>query len=57
MMMEQLVEAIAKMDNKQLQQFAKLAVQNGCATQLEFYLHNEQLMFDLDVEDDEEEEL
>jgi hypothetical protein len=49
-----IVDAIAKMDNKELQQFAKAAVQNGCATQLEFHLHNEQLMFDLDIQDEEE---
>jgi hypothetical protein len=50
----EIVDAIAKMDNKEIQQFAKAAVQNGCATQLEFHLHNEQLMFDLDIQDEEE---
>jgi len=51
---KQIVEAIAKMDKQQLQQFCKLCVEDGCATQLEFYLHNEQLMFDLDIDDEEE---
>lgn len=48
-----MVESIAKMDKKELQQFAKAAVENGCATQLEFYLHNEQLAFDLDLDEEE----
>jgi hypothetical protein len=51
---KQIVEAIAKMDKQQLEQFCKLCVENGCATQLEFHLHNEQLMFDLDIDDEEE---
>ena len=46
-----IVECIAKMDKSELQQFAKAAVQNGCATQLEFHLHNEQLAFDLDLDE------
>lgn len=53
MMMEEMVKAIALMDKEQLQQFAKLAVENGCATQLEFWLHNEQLAFDLDLDEEE----
>jgi len=54
MNLEQMVKAIADMDKQQLQQFCKLCVEDGCATQLEFYLHNEQLMFDLDIDDEEE---
>lgn len=53
MSISEMVEAIAKMDKSELQQFAKAAVQNGCATQLEFYLQSEQLAFDLDLDEEE----
>lgn len=42
-MIKDLVEVFAKMSDTDLKEFAQLAVKNGCATQLEFFLHQEQL--------------
>ena len=41
--MKELIELFEKMSDKELEEFAKLAVENGCATELEFFLHQEQL--------------
>ena len=45
-MIKDLVEVFAKMSDTDLKEFAQLAVENGCATQLEFFLHNAQLSFE-----------
>ena len=37
-MMKDLVELFAKMSDTDLKEFAELAVEDGCATQLEFFL-------------------
>lgn len=42
-MMKNLVEVFAKMSDTDLEEFAQLAVEDGCATQLEFFLHKAQL--------------
>ena len=47
--MKDLIEMIAKMSDNELEEFAKLAVQNGCATQLEFFLHEAQLMMECKI--------
>lgn len=51
-MIKDLVAVFAKMSDADLEEFAELAVENGCATQLEFYLHQAQLAY---AGDDEEE--
>ena len=45
-MMKNLVEVFAKMADTDLEEFAQLAVEDGCATQIEFFLHNAQLSFE-----------
>lgn len=45
-MMKNLVELFAKMSDNDLEEFAQLAVEDGCATQLEFFLHKAQLSFE-----------
>jgi hypothetical protein len=45
-MMKNLVEVFAKMSDNDLEEFAQLAVEDGCATQLEFFLHKAQLSFE-----------
>lgn len=50
---KQIVEAIAKMDNQQIQQLCRMLVENGCGTQLEFHLSSEQLALDLDLDEEE----
>jgi hypothetical protein len=45
-MMKNLVEVFAKMSDNDLEEFAQLAVKDGCATQLEFFLHKAQLSFE-----------
>jgi len=45
-MMKNLVEVFAKMSDTDLEEFAQLAVEDGCATQLEFFLHKAQLSFE-----------
>jgi len=49
-MIKDLVEVFAKMSDTDLQEFAQLAVENGCATQLEFFLHTAQLSFEEEEE-------
>lgn len=41
--MKDLIEMFAKMSDNELEEFARLAVQDGCATQIEFFLHQAQL--------------
>ena len=41
--MKDLIEMFAKMSDNELEEFARLAVENGCATQIEFFLHQAQL--------------
>ena len=43
--MKELIELFEKMSDAELEEFAKLAVESGCATQLEFFLHQAQLEF------------
>lgn len=50
-MIKNLVEIFAKMSDTDLEEFAELAVENGCATQLEFFLHQAQMAY---VDDEEE---
>lgn len=45
-MMKNLVELFAKMSDNDLEEFSQLAVEDGCATQLEFFLHKAQLSFE-----------
>ena len=44
--MKDLVEKFAKMSDNELEEFARLAVENGCATEIEFFLHQAQLELD-----------
>lgn len=41
--MKDLIEMFTKMSDNELEEFARLAVQDGCATQIEFFLHQAQL--------------
>lgn len=41
--MKDLIEMFAKMSDDELKEFARLAVKDGCATEIEFFLHQAQL--------------